>query len=188
MASWTELLKSRKSILFIVICTAIVYINSLGNGFVWDDNVLLVPNEAYKKLDFGRIFFTKVNSLEYLPFRDLSYVIDYQVWGMNPFGFHLTNLLLYLISLIVLFNMVKNIAILSGEKEWEVIAFWTTLILPCIRCMRRLSILFMGAIPFLQPCFYSCLLIYVWKEYRSKKILRSAVGSYICYGCFQRLL
>ena len=64
--------KSRKSILFIVICTAIVYVNSLGNGFVWDDNVLLVPNEAYKKLDFGRIFFTKVNSLEYLPFRDLS--------------------------------------------------------------------------------------------------------------------
>ncbi|MDP3113131.1 MAG: tetratricopeptide repeat protein [Thermodesulfovibrionales bacterium] len=128
MANWTEFLKSRKSIIFIVICTAIVYINSLSNGFVWDDNVLLVPNEAYKKLDFGRIFFTKVNFLEYLPFRDLSYVIDYQIWGMNPFGFHLTNLLLYLISLIVLFNMVKNIAILSGEKEWEFIAFWATLI------------------------------------------------------------
>ncbi|KAF0146398.1 MAG: hypothetical protein FD156_66 [Nitrospirae bacterium] len=128
MVNWTELLKSRKGILFIVICTAVVYINSLSNGFVWDDNVLLVPNEAYKKLDFGRIFFTKVNSLEYLPFRDLSYVIDYQIWGMNPFGFHLTNLLLYLITLFVLFNMVKNIAILSGEKEWEFIAFWATVI------------------------------------------------------------
>ncbi|MEW6108627.1 MAG: tetratricopeptide repeat protein [Nitrospirota bacterium] len=128
MRSLPEFPKRNKGILFILICTAAVYSNSLLNGFVWDDNVLLIPNKAYQTMDIGKIFLTRANSLEYLPFRDLTYAIDSRIWGMKPFGFHLSNLLLYLISLLVLFKMVKNMAVLSGKKEWEPIAFWTTLI------------------------------------------------------------
>lgn len=119
---------SLKNISIILLCTTIVYLNTLNNGFVWDDTLFLVPNMGYRKLDLIYIFSTKVNLIEYLPFRDLSYALDYSIWGLNPFGFHLTNLLLYLISLVALHRAVSNIAAISGAANHEAIAFWTTLI------------------------------------------------------------
>jgi protein O-mannosyl-transferase len=121
-------LKSWKNIFIILASTALAYLNTLNNGFVWDDKLLLVPNEAYQKPDLIKIFTTRVNSIEYLPFRDLSYVLDFSIWGLNPFGFHLTNLVLYLISLVVLYSTVRSIAAAAGEAKHETIAFLTTLI------------------------------------------------------------
>lgn len=52
-------------IILLIIITALVFINALGNGFVWDDNSLTVPNEAYQRFDLKKIFlsFFFLNSL-----------------------------------------------------------------------------------------------------------------------------
>ena len=119
---------SSNSIFILLILSAVVFLNSLRNGFVWDDWVLMVYNEAYRSFDIKKLFFSKANSLEYLPVRDITLAIDAQIWGMKPFGFHLTNLLLYLASLAVLFKMVETLTRLLGEEKETFIAFWTTLI------------------------------------------------------------
>lgn len=121
-------LKPVTAVMLIMACTVLIYGNSLKNGFVWDDRILLVPNEAYQNLNLVRIFTTRINSIEYLPFRDLSYAIDYKIWGMNPFGFHLTNVILYVLSLAAFFKMIEQLVRLSGEEKWETVPAWTTLI------------------------------------------------------------
>jgi tetratricopeptide (TPR) repeat protein len=127
--NWIIRFKSNRGILLILAIAFAVFLISLRNGFVWDDWKLLVYNEAYQTLDLKRIFLTKANGLEYLPFRDLTLSIDVQLCGMEPLGFHLTNLFLYLVGLIIVFKTVKILANLAGEKEKaEFIAFWTTLI------------------------------------------------------------
>jgi tetratricopeptide (TPR) repeat protein len=108
--------------------TSLVFINSLNNGFVWDDWILMVPNEIYRSFDLKGMFLSKANALEYLPFRDLTLAIDYLLWGPNPFGFHLANLLFYLFGLMALYRMVLILVDLSGKENREMIAFWTTLI------------------------------------------------------------
>lgn len=72
----------------------IVYGRSLGNDFVWDDKIFLLGNHAYQYFDLYKILESCANSVEYLPVRDLTYAIDYSLWGENAAGFHLTNLLL----------------------------------------------------------------------------------------------
>jgi len=74
--------------------TMATYANSLSGGFVWDDN-LFAKNQVYWDFDLRTIFFSLANSLEYQPVRDISFLFDIAVWGDRPFGFHLTNLLIF---------------------------------------------------------------------------------------------
>ncbi len=119
---------SRRGLYLILASAAIVFINSLNNNFVWDDRVLMVPNDVYRTFDIKRIFLSTANALEYLPFRDLTLAVDYWLWGSNPFGYHLSNLLFYLVSLAALYKMVGILVDLADVKQGEMIPFWTTLI------------------------------------------------------------
>ncbi len=80
----------------------VVFSNSLFNGFVWDDNELIVDNPAVHSFsDAARFFSGHFWSQSgqpsargyYRPLVMLSYAVDYKLWGPNPLGFHLTNML-----------------------------------------------------------------------------------------------
>lgn len=50
--------------------------------------------------------FRRMLGLEYLPIRDLSVMLDFAIWGSDSYGgFHLTNLVLYLIAIAMAFRM-----------------------------------------------------------------------------------
>jgi protein O-mannosyl-transferase len=115
-------------LLVILVITTAVFSLSLVNGFVWDDGELVVLNEAYLRFDLRGMIFGQANSLEYLPVRDISVAIDAQIWGMRPFGFHLTNLLLYLAGLAALHAMIRQLAGQFALEHERPLAFWTTLI------------------------------------------------------------
>lgn len=116
------------SLLLAVLLALAAFGIALGHGFVWDDHMIVVPVPAYRDLDLAAIFFSKANGLEYLPVRDLTLALDAAVWGMNPFGFHLTNLVLYLLSLPLVYAVVRRLAGLDSARQPNRIAFFTTLV------------------------------------------------------------
>lgn len=69
--------------------------NALLGGFVWDDN-LFSASQVYWNFDLRTILFGLANGLEYQPVRDLTFLWDILVWRGSPWGFHLTNLLLFI--------------------------------------------------------------------------------------------
>lgn len=88
------------------ILAVIAYANSLTNGFGVDDPQLLLTNTAVHGFSLDKIkqLFTSIpNGLEYLPIRDVTYSLDYWIWGLNPFGYHLANLIYYLFLCLVLY-------------------------------------------------------------------------------------
>ncbi|GFE61286.1 hypothetical protein AOG2_18730 [Geobacter sp. AOG2] len=100
--------------------TILVFGNSLKNKFVYDDNILLVGNPTYKYFDTWKLLFTPfnpANGVEYLPVRDVSYAIDYFVWGENPVGFHLSNIIIYIFTgIICYFFSFKLLSILKNDS------------------------------------------------------------------------
>lgn len=80
------------------VITAIVYLASLDNGFVnWDDNLYVYDNPGIRALG-GGFFKTFVSSSflnNWTPLTMFTYGLDYAVWGLNPFGYHLTNLVFH---------------------------------------------------------------------------------------------
>ncbi len=88
----------------LLIVVAAVFANSLANDFVFDDRDLIVNLIKIGAYD---------NPLRllggYRPLRTLSYAFDYAVWGEQPFGFHLTNIVLHAISSMLAFFVLRRI-------------------------------------------------------------------------------
>lgn len=89
-----------------------VYLNTLSNGFVYDDDAQVVENIWIKSIKYiPRIFLTDVwkfygdaTSSYYRPMMHIVYMMNYKIFGLSPWGFHLVNILLHAgVSILVLF-------------------------------------------------------------------------------------
>ena len=79
----------------------------LGCGFVdFDDDVYVTANRwVLAGLTAGSVKWalTAAYQSTWQPLVWLSYMVDQQIYGQNPMGFHLTNLLLHIASVVLLF-------------------------------------------------------------------------------------
>lgn len=76
----------------------LVYLPSLGNDFVnWDDSVYVYDNQYLKQdfFSFIKWMFASIYSSNWHPLLWLSFKVDYALWELNPFGYHLSNVLLH---------------------------------------------------------------------------------------------
>jgi tetratricopeptide (TPR) repeat protein len=95
----------------ILLLTITVYSNSINNGFVkWDDNENVYENISIRQLNVTNIktYFTKPLLSMYTPLVYISYAIDYKIGGLDPWIFHLTNLLLHMLNTALLFFIVRQ--------------------------------------------------------------------------------
>jgi len=84
--------------LALAVITFLVFIPALWNGFVaWDDQVNLYDNPAYRGLTWPQIrwMFSNVTMGHWIPLTWLTFGLDFVLWGMNPFGYHLTSLVVF---------------------------------------------------------------------------------------------
>ena len=114
-----KIVNTKYVIILLVVITALAYANSLKNDFVWDDYLVIVDNNFVKTWNnfpavFNKTYLTSSDSLKspnltgsgettYRPAVTISYFIDYHFWKLNPFGYHLSNLLLHLTNVILLY-------------------------------------------------------------------------------------
>lgn len=102
-------------ITLIIILTALSYINTFDNSFVYDDNTYVVENRQIRSI--ANIPNTFVSSYPpdskeqglYRPLVAISYIIDYAFWGLNPKGFHLANIIFHILTSIIVYFLVFEI-------------------------------------------------------------------------------
>src|SRR4030042_5049906 len=93
----------------IVLIIYISYGDVLNFEFVYDDIKLIVENPFIKNLGnlkylFPETYFSISKKIYYRPLVTLSQYLDYSLWQGNPWGFHLTNLILHALnSLLVVY-------------------------------------------------------------------------------------
>jgi len=119
----------RTQILIIALLMVIVFSGTLKNGFSWDDKFLIINNPYIKSWDYLPAIFTTqlyegsgMQSNFYRPLQSLSFLLDYSLWGLNPSGYHLTNLFLHI------FNAVLVYLILFALSSSSVLALVTAML------------------------------------------------------------
>jgi protein O-mannosyl-transferase len=75
-----------------------LYASSLDNPFVYDDFRLIVENPAIQNLSSVLSVLARDVTR---PVVSLSYVADTALWGTGPFGYHLTNVLLHALNVVL---------------------------------------------------------------------------------------
>jgi tetratricopeptide (TPR) repeat protein len=101
--------------LLIVIATLIAYIPAMRAGYIWDDDQYLYENELVQSDDgladiwsvryspeFGHLL---PQTPQYYPFVFTAFWIEHQLWGLDPVGYHVVNIVLHLISALVLWRI-----------------------------------------------------------------------------------
>ncbi|MDH4226893.1 MAG: hypothetical protein OEV59_03940 [Deltaproteobacteria bacterium] len=81
--------------------TFVVYLKAITFGFVdWDDNDYVLNNPLLSQNGWDFIFaaFTSMHPGNWHPLTNLSYKFDYMIWGLDPMGYHLTNIALHAIA------------------------------------------------------------------------------------------
>lgn len=81
---------------------------------MFDDFRVIVNNSFIKDWKYFPTLFTndyfKISGeLSYRPLVTLSYFIDYTIWHLNPFGFHLTNLFIHTLNVFLVYSLICKI-------------------------------------------------------------------------------
>ncbi|MBI2400058.1 MAG: hypothetical protein HYV23_03220, partial [Deltaproteobacteria bacterium] len=87
--------------------TFLIYLPALGNDFVnWDDQMYVYLNHNIRHFDFAFLkwaFKTDVFNAYWHPLTLITYGLDYQVLGLNPFQYHLTNVVFHALNTFLVF-------------------------------------------------------------------------------------
>ena len=112
---------------FLILLVAAVYGNTLSHGFVWDDTYIIVKNPVLEKLSNIPHFFLSEDTVEestgyYRPVTYISFALERAVWGVNPLGYHITNLVLHMLAVLLFY------AVTAALFKKERLAFVAALI------------------------------------------------------------
>ncbi|MER3523929.1 MAG: hypothetical protein C4326_07640 [Ignavibacteria bacterium] len=92
--------------LFIAAATLMTFVNAVNADFVnWDDDVYVTENPFIQNFsrDTLALIFSKTYYYAWTPLTLLSHAADIALWGMNPRGHHLTNVVLHVLNAVALF-------------------------------------------------------------------------------------
>ncbi len=124
-------------ILLILAAGALVYFNSLFNGFVWDDEEQIVKNTLVQNFSNLPLIFRystyyggggAPTGWFYRPMMTLSYLINYSLWGPNAFGFHFFQVIIHLLNAALIFLVFSEIFSREKLSNSKIVGFLTALV------------------------------------------------------------
>src|SRR5438552_6173170 len=96
--------------LLVALVTLTAFLPALQNQFVnWDDDKNFLDNPHYRGLTGTHLrwMWTTFHIGHYAPLTWMTLGLDYLLWGMNPAGYHLTNLLLHAATAVAFFFVAR---------------------------------------------------------------------------------
>ena len=99
-------------LLAVLLLTLLSHLNGLNGQFLlWDDDTHVTQNPVIRALTLDNLqtMFTEPVARLYVPLTWVSLAVDYRVWGRDPFGYHLTNLVLHLTATALVFFFVRRL-------------------------------------------------------------------------------
>lgn len=97
------------AVLTLLAATFLLYSSSLGHGFIfiWDDYKYVVNNPDIRgnNLESLKSVFSRYYIGNYAPLHLISYMLDYQLWGLEPAGYHFGNILLHALNGLLVYRL-----------------------------------------------------------------------------------
>jgi Flp pilus assembly protein TadD len=105
----------------LALAVTIAFLPVLGNGFTnFDDNDIFLTNLDYRGLGWKQLAWAWTTFLlgVYQPLSWMLLEAQYCLFGLNPWGYHLTSLLLYVIDTVILYFLVVSLLVRCQPKSY----------------------------------------------------------------------
>ncbi|MFN2542925.1 MAG: tetratricopeptide repeat protein [Chthoniobacterales bacterium] len=92
--------------------TVCAYQPAWRGGFIWDDDAYVVNNELLTAADgLRRIWFSFDSPSQYFPLVYTTFRVERALWGLNPTGYHWTNLILHVANALLLWRLLAKLKV-----------------------------------------------------------------------------
>ncbi len=111
----------------VVLASLATYLPTLRNGFlqVGFDDAIIVDTAAIHGLDASHLqaMATQFVHAHYTPITFFSLAVDHALWGLDPFGYHLTNIALHTLAAALVWVLLRPLLPAPGQATLAAVIF-----------------------------------------------------------------
>ena len=108
--SWT-----RQDLLWgcvLLLVTMLAYRHAWTAGYIWDDDVYVTQNKLLTAPDgLRRIWFSLDSPSQYFPLVYTTFRFEHALWGLNPVGYHLVNIVLHAANALLVWRLLDALRV-----------------------------------------------------------------------------
>jgi tetratricopeptide (TPR) repeat protein len=101
--------------LLLLAATVAAYVPALSAGYIWDDDDHITDNPVLRDAAGLRRIWIDLRALpQFYPLTHTTFWIEYQLWGDQPFGYHLVNILLHALNAVLVWRVLRRLGLVPG--------------------------------------------------------------------------
>lgn len=98
--------------LLLLVATAIAYFPTTQCSFIWDDDDYVTNNPTLRDANgLKRIWLDPAATPQYYPLVHTTFWLEYQSWGLNATGYHITNFVIHAFNAILLWRCLLALSV-----------------------------------------------------------------------------
>ena len=153
----------------LVAAVVVAFFPALGAEFLnWDDNYVLTENPSWRGLGAAQLgwMLTTLHMGHYQPLTWLSFAADHALWGMDPRGYHLTNVALHAANAVLVWALAGAIFRL-GEGNARPAAVFLAALLWALHPLRVESVAWVTERRDVLSTFFLLITVLAWLRFLS---------------------
>jgi tetratricopeptide (TPR) repeat protein len=101
-----------KAVATLVLVVVISHLATLGNDFIWDDDRYVTENTALRSFSGLKAIWTDpATTPQYYPLTHTTFWVEYQLWELDPAGYHAVNVGLHALCAALLYLILRALGI-----------------------------------------------------------------------------
>lgn len=95
----------------LLLVTLLTYSPALHGAFLWDDDAHITSPPLRSLAGLWRIWTDMRATQQYYPLTHSGFWLQYRLWGVEPLGYHLVNVVLHASSAVLLWRVLRRLAV-----------------------------------------------------------------------------
>lgn len=95
--------------LFLIVAVILAYLPLWHAGFIWDDDTFLINNPLIRQFNGLYQFWFTTKATDYFPLTFTTLWLEWRLWGANPLGYHIVNMLLHAFGAVLIWRVLAHL-------------------------------------------------------------------------------